>query len=79
MTADTEEPFSFDDGAVISKAEVLYSLNTTAQEILSLFDGIKSVADVINEIVIRYSEDDVGKDTEDFINYLFQTGILMKK
>jgi len=79
QASDTDEPVAVDDGAVIRKSEILYSLNSTAMEILALFDGDVSVDNVIIEIERRYPDKDVRKDTEDFINYLFQTGLLKQK
>ncbi|MFC1508684.1 PqqD family protein [Candidatus Omnitrophota bacterium] len=75
---DLDEPYTFPDGTVIRKSEILYSLNTSALEIFNLFDGSRSVSDVIDEIESRYSDDDVRKDTGDFISQLYDTGLLVK-
>ena len=77
-TSDIEEPYTFPDSTVIRKSEILYSLNTTALEIFNLFDGKHSVSDVIDEIESQYPDDDVRKDTEDFISHLYNTGLIVK-
>ena len=77
-TLDIEEPYTFSDGTVIRKSEILYSLNTSALEIFNLFDGNHSVRDVVDEIESRYPDDDVRKDTEDFISQLYNIGLIVK-
>jgi len=66
------------DGTVIQQQDKLHTLNMTASEILELFDGSMTVAEVINKIDERYPGENVRPIIEDFIKQLKDAGILIE-
>ena len=66
------------DGTVIQQQGKLHTLNTTASEILELFDGSMTVAEVINKIDDRYPGENVRPIIEDVIKQLKEASILIE-
>ena len=74
---DTESLIEMADGIVIRVGETLHTLNVTGREIIELFDGERTVADIIAEMEQRYPDDDAVKPAvEEFFGNLVTLDIL---
>ena len=74
---DPEALIEMADGIVIRAGETLHTLNVTGREIISLFDGSCSIADIIAEMEQRYPDDDAVKPAvESFLTDLDKLNLL---
>jgi hypothetical protein len=71
--------FELSDGFVARISGKLHTMNETAREVFEMFDGSRSVRDIINDLVERYPDnDDVNIIVEGFIKRLYGEGLLIK-
>ena len=73
-----ENRMPLSDGEVIRQGKRFHTLNITATEILDLFDGSRSVGEVIDTMGSRYPEQKRGQVIEAFILQLYDAGLLVE-
>ena len=66
------------DGMVIQLNDYIHTLNETGADIYDLFDGSRSVKEVIDEVTRHYPHKDVRKPVEDFIKQLYEACLLIE-
>ena len=66
------------DGVVLQVNDKLHTLNETALNIFNMFDGVKTIGEVIDEMAARYPDDDVSAITEGFIAMLHEASLLVE-
>ena len=72
----TDEIIEMSDGIVIQQNEMLHTLNITANEILELCDGTRSVLKITREMQARYPEDNIEIPIKNFLNELSESGLV---
>ncbi|MBC8555950.1 MAG: PqqD family peptide modification chaperone [Candidatus Brocadiales bacterium] len=76
---DINNSFELSDGLVARISDKLHTMNETAREILEMFDGSRSVCEIINDLVERYPDnDDVNIIVEGFIKRLYEEGLIVE-
>ena len=64
------------DGVVIRQDNMLHTLNFTAFEIFKLCDGKRTIQRIIHKMKSQYSDEDIEKLIEDFIEQLIASGLI---
>lgn len=64
------------DGVVIRQDNMLHTLNSTAFEIFKLCDGKRTIQRIIHKMKSQYSDEDIEKLIEDFIEQLIASGLI---
>ncbi len=73
------DSFELSDGLVARISDKLHTMNETAREIFEMFDGSRSVREIISDLAERYPDnDDVNIIVEGFIKRLYEAGLLVK-
>ena len=67
------------DGIFVQQNNMIHTLNETALEIFDMFDGTRSIDDIVNGFGERYPEiDSIREISEDFIRQLIEAGLLIE-
>ena len=64
------------DGIVIQKDDMLHTLNSTAHEIFTLVDGIRTIGDIIMTMQGNYPDEDIEPVVLGFIDQLSSSGLI---
>ncbi len=64
------------DGVVIRQDNMLHTLNSTAFDIFKLCDGKRTIQRIIHKMKSHYSDEDIEKLVEDFIEQLIISGLI---
>ena len=64
------------DGVVIRQDNMLHTLNSTAFDIFKLCDGKRTIQRIIHKMKSQYSDEDIEKFVEDFIEQLIASGLI---
>ena len=76
ISAEEFKVIEMSDGIVIQKKDMLYTLNSTACEILELCDGKLNIQRILDEMKTRYPDKDIEKLIKDFIEQLNVLGLI---
>lgn len=77
QTIDPGTIVEMDDGIIVKIGETLHTFNITGREIIELFDGVRSIGDIIEEMEARYpGNEEVAPAVESFFGELEGLNIL---
>lgn len=76
ISSDISSRLETSDGLVIQQNDKIHTLNLTATEILDLFDGNRSIDTIVDEIDNRYHGHNVRPVIKDFIEQLYDAGLV---
>lgn len=64
------------DGIVIQNGEQIHILNETAREIFQMCDGTHTVLEIIDEMIQKYTGEDIDRSIEQAISNFLKLNII---
>ena len=73
---DNFEAIDLSDGVVVKMNDILHTLNSTAYEIFQLCDGQRTIQEIIDEMCVRYPDEEIATVIENFIDQLYSSELI---